>query len=259
MRGQRLPRSTWRSTLRLVVLALITIAGTVVLPSASGSDDVPTGVAPIVDCVSYDPATNTLTAFFGYVSANINTVIIPVGASNGITPGQVDRGQPDSFAPGVNMYAWHTSFSLGQFSSITWTLLGEEVTASNDPNQYCNAEPGPPGPAGAEGPAGPTGPEGPQGPSGPEGPAGISGFSQVAGDPVSVPPNHPATVTATCPRGATAIGGGYQTVDQHYSIFTVAPDVLASFASGQSWTVTVLNSGILPLSVQADANCALVS
>jgi hypothetical protein len=133
----------------------------------------PTGVAPFLDCISYDQATNTVTAFFGYVSANSGSVIIKVGPDNEITPGLANRGQPDIYAPGTFHMIWHTSFTLTQFpNGITWTLLGQSVVATNDPNSYCTScvcPAGPLGPAGAQGPIGLQGPQGIQGPTGPPG------------------------------------------------------------------------------------------
>jgi hypothetical protein len=240
------------SLVRMAISAAVLVSGSLVaLPEAA--DSTPTGIAPVLDCVSYDPAQNAVTAFFGYVSANTGPVVVPLSSENFVSPPPEDRGQPTVYLPGTSQMAWQTTFSLTATPSITWTLLGQSVTAANDPNQYCTTQPGPPGPPG------PEGPPGPQGPTGPPGPSGISSLTQVSGDPVSVTPFEQRTASATCPTGDTAIGGGYETLSR-VSLFDGAPDVLSSYSSGQAWVVTVENAGFVgPLSFRVDATCASVS
>jgi len=104
----------------------------------------PTGVTPFLDCVSiiYDNANQGfLTAIFGYVSANTANVNIPIGANNFFSPNPLDEGQPVVFFPGVNHNVFQVFFGLSQSTSITWNLLGQTVTASNDPALYCSPSP----------------------------------------------------------------------------------------------------------------------
>lgn len=138
----------------------------------------PTGVAPILNCVSYDQNANVLTAFFGYVSANSDDVVIPIGDLNFVSPDPSNRGQTVVFKPITENDAWETTFSLATSPSITWTLLGQSVTASNNPMNYCSSCACPPGPEGAQGSTGLTGATGSTGATGatgalgPQGPAG---------------------------------------------------------------------------------------
>ena len=105
------------------------------LPAATPT---PTGVTPFLDCVSFDAPSNTLTAIFGYVSANSDAVVVALGPDNFFSPDPQNRGQANLFFPGVNHNAFEVAFSLADSSSITWTLLGQSVTASNDPQLYCS-------------------------------------------------------------------------------------------------------------------------
>lgn len=274
---------------RLGVLALIVGAGSVVLAQTAGSSpkraEVVTGIAPFLDCVTYDAPDNTLTAIFNYVSANAGNVQVPVGASNFFSPSPIGRGQVTTFFPGTNLEAFEVSFPLDATPSITWTLLGQPVTASNDPSTYCSGVlapqgpagpmglpglqglPGPTGPTGATGPVGPSGPQGaagqqgpqgrpgPTGPTGAQGPAGVSGFADVVGDAASVAPAHDGTASATCPNGDTATAGGYEVVGSP----PLAPGVLATSGSGRTWTVTVANPNAhTALSFRVHATCAAV-
>lgn len=67
---------------------------------------------------------------------------------------------------------------------------------------------GPPGIAGPDGPTGPPGPPGPQGPSGPMGPIPPSGYATTIEHASIAQPGF-LSVTARCPAGTLAIGGGY--------------------------------------------------
>ncbi len=75
---------------------------------------------------------------------------------------------------------------------------------------------GPSGPRGPFGPFGPQGPSGPLGPAGPAGPAGAAGAAgapgvsglQVVADTTATDSSSPKSVTASCPAGKRAVGGG---------------------------------------------------
>ena len=122
------------------------------------------GIVPFLSCVAYDQPQNLLTAFFGYSSANSGTVIISAGNENFMSPGEPNLGQPVVFNSGTDTNAFIVTVDLSQTTSLTWTLLGQSVTATNDPSQYCSVYVGQPGPPGPPGPDGPQGPEGPPGP-----------------------------------------------------------------------------------------------
>src|SRR5580658_5757814 len=114
----------------------------------------PTGVVPFLDCESFDPSTNLLTAFFGYVSSNSGNVTASIGPNNFVSPAPDNRGEPTVFQPGANPDAWETSFDVTQTSQITWTVLGQSVTVSNNPSLYCSSCICPLGPTGVQGPQG---------------------------------------------------------------------------------------------------------
>ncbi|HLH17290.1 MAG TPA: hypothetical protein VKX45_08720 [Bryobacteraceae bacterium] len=195
-----------------------------------------TGVYPILDCVTYNPGTNELTGYFGYLNINSSATAILPGGSNFFIPGPVNRGQPSTYNTGIFHKAFAVTISLKVFTQLSWTLLGTTVVATNDPSQYCpfaqtacwdtNANArcdasedingdgtcdardclgapgapgpqGPQGPAGAQGPAGPTGPQGPQGPAGAAGPAGPQGPQGPAG------PRGPSGASGLSPSVAT--------------------------------------------------------
>lgn len=276
----RRPGKAW--ALRAAVVACLVAAAVV---ARTGSAASVSGVAPFLDCVAYFPGQNELTGLFGYTSSNDGDVSIPVGTQNVISPAPDDQGQPTTFSPGTNHSVFSVSVHLDAHSSISWTLLGQTATATNDPNEYCNPQPVPPGPdgpqgpqgstgatgptgptgsagpspagpTGATGPVGPTGMRGPTGAAGPAGPAGSSGFTRIAGDPVSIGPSHQVTALVTCPVGDGAIGGGFETLGPASS--SPALQLFASYPSGRSWVVTVANpySGAArPFRV--DATCAI--
>lgn len=225
-------RSRWIPTAVLAVVGAVAVAAT----AASTAQAAPTGIAPFLSCVVNDNlyGQNWLSVWFGYVSANSGTIDIPVGADNFVSPDPADRGQATTFSPGAQSSSWVTTFDLGQTPSLTWTLLGQSTTATDDPSNYCSVAPWPPGPQGPQGPQGPTGPAGPQGPQ------GTSGFAQIAGDPVSVAPRQQQTATASCPDGDAAIDGGYQLLGAGHRP-TPTLQVFSSYPSGRSWVVTVAN------------------
>ena len=89
-------------------------------PKAMNPMSLPTGIVPILDCVTFDQSTNTVTAFFGYVSVNAQTESVPYGPANFFSPSPAIRpGQPTSFLPGVHHNAFSVSFSL----NVTTLLL----------------------------------------------------------------------------------------------------------------------------------------
>jgi hypothetical protein len=66
------------------------------------------------------------------------------------------------------------------------------------------------GPTGPTGPTGATGPQGPAGPTGPTGPSGLSGIQLVSTAASISFPNTPGNqlISASCPKGMIALGGG---------------------------------------------------
>ncbi len=141
-----------------------------------------TGVYPLLDCVTFNPVHNQLTAWFGYINDNSSAVIVPTGGENFFIPGPLERGQPTTYNPGI----YHSVTARWDTNANALCASSEDINGDG----RCDARDclgsvgatgpqGPQGPAGAQGPAGPTGPHGPQGParaSGPQGPAGAVAY-----------------------------------------------------------------------------------
>lgn len=96
---------------------------------------------------------------------------------------------------------------------------------------------GPEGASGATGQTGGTGAVGPMGPMGPQGTPGVGGYELLATPltTVSINGNQTTTLTAACPAGKIAIGGGFD-----YSGNVAPLSTVASFPSAADvWTVRV--------------------
>jgi len=182
---------------RLMSIALLVMGG--VFGFAGTVSSASLGVAPLLDCVEYDPADNLLTSTWGYVNTNDSAVTILVGANNFFDPAPSFQGQVVNFQPGTFHDVFQTSIDLSVTASTTWHLGGFTATATNDPNNYCDTSSGPPGPPGPSGPAGDTGPSGPTGATGPVGATGASG-------PVG-PTGATGAIGATGPTGADGPSG----------------------------------------------------
>ena len=128
---------------------------------------------------------------------------------------------------------------------------------------------GPQGTAGPQGIAGPTGLQGAQGvmgpigPAGPQGAPGLSGYERVVGDSgtLSMNPGVSSFVTAVCPTGKRAIGGGHELASsssQQLGVTMSAP-FESTLVSG--WRVNFrnsLNAALTNVQVRAFVVCALV-
>ena len=104
------------------------------------------------------------------------------------------------------------------------------------------------GPVGASGPMGPMGPFGPMGPAGPQGDPGVSGYEIVVSPltTVSINGNQTTALTASCPAGKIAIGGGF---DYSGNVAPVTP--VASFPSApDTWRVHIRLSQVTAATVQ---------
>jgi len=131
---------------------------------------------------------------------------------------------------------------------------------------------GPPGDAGtvgatgATGPMGPTGPVGPEGPMGPAGPAGDPGVSGLELVTVSSAVDSVArkNVTATCPAGKSAIGGGAEIVAgtataaqvENVGIGAVRPTAALDGWSATAWETDSIST---TWSLSVHALCAVVT
>jgi hypothetical protein len=96
-------------------------------------------VTPFVECVDYDPSTNILTAYYGYNNTNTAATIIPNGGNNFFQPVPNFRGQPTTFQPGINRFAYSTTLDLsGTDKELIWTVNRVPATATNNINNYCS-------------------------------------------------------------------------------------------------------------------------
>jgi hypothetical protein len=92
---------------------------------------------------------------------------------------------------------------------------------------------------------------GPAGPAGADGAAGVSGYEIVASPltSVTINGNQTTTLTAVCPAGKTAIGGGF---DYSGNIAPVTP--VASFpAAVDTWRVMIRLSQVSAATFQGRA------
>lgn len=103
-------------------------------------------ITPIAECVDILQNGNLL-AHFGYQSDNTASILIPVGARNYLSPGQVDRGQPTTFFRGrfgdvfqvIIPVATPDGPGVGTFSTLQWNL-GDAVVEASPTTARC--EPG---------------------------------------------------------------------------------------------------------------------
>jgi len=168
---------------------------------AAGPAAAQTGLAPTLNCVYLQPD-NTVSAFFGYANVNSNSIDVPIGPGNFVGPNPQNWGQPTTFQSGVQSSAWAATFVPSQTPSITWSLAGTSVTASNDPSEYCLFAVAP---EGSQGPQGPTGPQGAPGAMGLPGAQGHPGPAGVAGPPG--PPGSPGPAGPVGLAGPTGVPG----------------------------------------------------
>jgi len=131
--------------------------------------------------------------------------------------------------------------------------LGSQGAAGPQGQQGPAGAPGTQGPRGATGPQGPPGPSGPQGDQGdqgPQGPPGLSGYARAhAGMQMTGTTN---TLTAQCPPGDMALGGGPSSNSERVTFLDSQPT-----PDGTGWTVVAKADAAGPL-IAIDAICANV-
>lgn len=115
------------------------------------------------------------------------------------------------------------------------------------------------GPRGARGPRGPRGgigPTGPQGPAGQNALANATVVSTTTAEPSAS--TTPVTLTATCPSGERAVGGGATSSDNSSSsvfIDETYPDSITNNVA-QAWTSVVVNGSGSSVNFTVYAICA---
>ncbi len=72
-------------------------------------------------CVLHLGNQRTYDAMFGYVNASEQTVTIPIGGRNLVTPAPIDQGQPSVFIPGIVSHAF-TVTNVPRGRDLTWAV-----------------------------------------------------------------------------------------------------------------------------------------
>jgi hypothetical protein len=87
-------------------------------------------ITPFLNCIDYNAAANSITAYFGYESTEQAIIQVNVGNDNRFIPNPAGQGQPTLFLPGLFERAFRVTLDG---SSITqWIFLGIPVTISKD-------------------------------------------------------------------------------------------------------------------------------
>src|SRR5690349_21129744 len=87
-------------------------------------------LAPILDCIDYDPTARTITGHWGYVNTGATNKTINPGPGNFFTPAPSYQGQPVTFLPGMFHDVFQAAFSLDVTTSSSWHLQGITQTAT---------------------------------------------------------------------------------------------------------------------------------
>jgi hypothetical protein len=133
---------TRRLSLRVIATAIATaiVAGIVTGVAAPADAQTNAQVMPFVSCVEFLPQRN-LRAHFGYVRTFATEVTLPIGFDNFMTPGMINRGQPQTFLPGFQDRAFSTDFQIAPtLVSVSWVLQGSleaSATARENPGLLC--------------------------------------------------------------------------------------------------------------------------
>lgn len=135
--------------------------------------------------------------------------------------------------------------------SLAWNRTPPDGPKGATGSQGSKGDPGDQGPQGPKGYTGSSGGLGPQGPQGPEGPPGSPFYFRVWSGSVDVPIGGDGTVTASCPAGWNAVGGGHS-LDNAWVIIS---EPTQDFTG---WTVTARTLGFGGW-VQAVVVCARYS
>jgi len=120
--------------LRVLVLVPVAVLLAALAPTSSASASVG-GLLPVLDCVSYSAATDTVTGYFGYTNLTSSTITVPIGSENFFTTAPIDRGQPTLFLPGAAHQVFSVTYPID--GSATWHLGGTEVTSVYTPANLC--------------------------------------------------------------------------------------------------------------------------
>lgn len=92
-------------------------------------------ITPIADCVDVQND-GTLVAHFGYQNDSTETLNIPIGAKNFVTPGPDDAGQPTQFFNGRATNTFTKTFPSGD--AVRW-VLGKTYAEASIKTDRCQA------------------------------------------------------------------------------------------------------------------------
>ena len=137
----------------------------------------------------------------------------------------------------LRVLAAGASCDLKKETPISWNIQGIQGIAGPQGIQGIQGEKGDTGATGAQGETGATGADGAVGPAGPAGATGTTGAA--ASTSVSVVSNSGSTasVTASCPSGRLAMGGGFNYSPIGSNQVTASQPVLNTAGQPVGWTV----------------------
>lgn len=104
----------------LTLLAPILFAGTAFAQNFN--------INPFLSCVTVDPVTSAVTAYWGYESFEQAIVQLQIGQDNQFVPPPASQGQPVLFFPGYHDRAFRMTL---QGIAVEWSFLGNAVFASS--------------------------------------------------------------------------------------------------------------------------------
>lgn len=108
------------------------VLGAAVLVGAPASAAGTGAVTPFLDCVTVDPQSGDVTAYFGYRNTMASAQVIAVGDNNQIFPESPFQGQPTYFNVGTYPQAFPVTFDPTVFPVVAFILAGLEADASAD-------------------------------------------------------------------------------------------------------------------------------
>jgi hypothetical protein len=134
-------RVSRRSASALIVGLLASIAALGAANPAAAADAPDWSLRPFVDCV-WKNNDGTVTVDLGYESFNSSTVTVIAGASNYVTPGAQNQGQPITFAPGSHSNVWVLTMTTANYQTGTWYLKSASMNMTMN-GTACNSKPVP--------------------------------------------------------------------------------------------------------------------
>ncbi len=111
---------------RVLLLAIVP-AG---LLAGAAPADAAGSLAPFVDCITQDPGSGLVTAYFGYANTTGNYVYIQVGPGNTVSPTDPYQGQPTYFSQGSYPRVFRVIYDPALYDGVTWSLNGTDVVAT---------------------------------------------------------------------------------------------------------------------------------